>query len=109
MTAAMLDREYGVRSPWFGIGGYAAATLVAVTRQLNNRHWMSDVLVGAGIGVLSTEAAYLLADLIFRERGSAATPMYMRCAIGSRILRSARSVSALRRLPGVMPVLRSDA
>lgn len=69
MTAAMLDREYGVRSPWFGIGGYAAATLVAVTRQLNNRHWMSDVLVGAGIGVLSTEAAYLLADLFFRERG----------------------------------------
>lgn len=69
MTATMLRREYGCRSPWFGVGGYAAATTVAVMRQLNNRHWMSDVMVGAGIGILATELGYVFADMIFRERG----------------------------------------
>ncbi|HET6542449.1 MAG TPA: phosphatase PAP2 family protein, partial [Chryseolinea sp.] len=28
-------------------------------RILNNRHWVSDVLAGAGIGILSTNIAYL--------------------------------------------------
>ena len=28
-------------------------------RVLNNRHWLSDVLVGAGIGIFSTNMAYL--------------------------------------------------
>ncbi|MFR6416066.1 MAG: hypothetical protein ACLUNS_10440 [Alistipes shahii] len=31
------------------------ATVTGVTRQLNNRHWMSDMMVGAGIGILATE------------------------------------------------------
>ncbi|MDE6777901.1 MAG: phosphatase PAP2 family protein [Alistipes sp.] len=69
MTATMLRREYGCRSPWFGVGGYAAATTVAVMRQLNNRHWMSDVMVGAGIGILATELGYMFADMILRDRG----------------------------------------
>ena len=30
---------------------------------------MSDVMVGAGIGILATELGYYLADLIFKERG----------------------------------------
>ena len=35
----------------------------------NNRHWLSDVLAGAGFGILSTETGYFLADLIFRDKG----------------------------------------
>lgn len=35
----------------------------------NNKHWLSDVLTGAGIGILSTEVGYYLADLIFKEKG----------------------------------------
>ncbi len=69
LTATMLAKEYGPRSPWFAVGGYAAATVVALSRQLNNRHWMSDTVVGAGIGILAAEAGYLLADLIFGEKG----------------------------------------
>ena len=30
---------------------------------------MSDVMVGAGIGILATEFGYFLADLIFKEKG----------------------------------------
>lgn len=69
LTATMLAREYGPRSPWFAVGGYAAATVVALSRQLNDRHWMSDTVVGAGIGILAAEAGYLFADLIFKEKG----------------------------------------
>lgn len=45
MTATMLHKEYGHRSPWYSIGAYTVATVTGVTRQLNNRHWMSDVMV----------------------------------------------------------------
>ncbi len=69
MTATMLHKEYGHLSPWYSIGGYTVATLTGVTRQLNNRHWMSDIMVGAGIGILATELGYFLADLIFRDKG----------------------------------------
>ena len=69
MTATMLHKEYGHRSPWYSIGGYTLATLTGVTRQLNNRHWMSDIMVGAGIGILATELGYFLSDLIFKEKG----------------------------------------
>ena len=55
MIATMMYKEYGELSPWIGIGSYASASTVAVMRMLNNRHWMSDVLFGAGIGILSTE------------------------------------------------------
>ncbi len=69
MAATILHREYGHRSPWYSILGYAAATATGVTRQLNNRHWVSDIMVGAGIGILSAELGYFFADLIYKDRG----------------------------------------
>ena len=65
MAATMLHKEYGPRSPWYSIAGYSMATVTGVSRMLNNKHWFSDVLVGAGIGILSVELGYLFADLIF--------------------------------------------
>ena len=38
MTASMLHKEYGWRSPWFSIGGYTAAAVTGVSRICNNRH-----------------------------------------------------------------------
>lgn len=38
-------------------------------RIANNKHWLSDVMVGAGIGIMATEFGYWLADLIFKEKG----------------------------------------
>ena len=46
MAATMLHKEYGHLSPWVSVGGYTVATLTGVSRQLNNRHWVSDVMVG---------------------------------------------------------------
>ena len=69
MTATMLYKEYGARSPWYSIAGYSMATATGVSRMLNNKHWLSDVMVGAGIGILSVELGYLFADLIYKDRG----------------------------------------
>lgn len=57
-AATFLSKEYGYKSVWISIGAYTAASTVGVFRMLNNRHWISDVLVGAGIGILSTEIVY---------------------------------------------------
>lgn len=69
MTATMLHKEYGETvSPWIGMAGYAMATTVGISRLCNDRHWLSDVLAGAGIGILSVELGYWAADLIFRDK-----------------------------------------
>jgi membrane-associated phospholipid phosphatase len=58
VTATILDMEYRDTSPWIGVGGYAVATTTAVGRMVNNKHWISDVLIGAGIGIFSAKAVY---------------------------------------------------
>ena len=58
-AATFMAREYGHRSILYSIGAYTMATGVGAMRVMNNRHWVSDVLVGAGIGILSTNLAYL--------------------------------------------------
>ena len=69
MAATILHKEYGLtRSLWFSVGGYAMATGVGVFRVMNNRHWASDVMMGAGIGIISTELGYALSDLIFKDK-----------------------------------------
>lgn len=69
MTATMLNKEYGHLSPWVGIGAYTCATATGLMRMANNKHWLSDVMVGAGIGIISTEVGYWLADAMFRDKG----------------------------------------
>jgi len=70
MNATFLHKEYGqFQSPLYSIGAFTAATATAVGRELNNRHWISDVLAGAGIGILSTELGYVVADKIFKDHG----------------------------------------
>lgn len=69
MAATILHKEYGLtRSLWYSFGGYTVATGIGVFRVMNNRHWVSDVMMGAGIGILSTELGYALTDLIFKDK-----------------------------------------
>lgn len=58
-AATFMSKEYGHISPWYSIGAYSVATTVGAMRMMNNRHWLSDVFVGAGVGILSTNLAYL--------------------------------------------------
>ena len=68
--ATLLHKEYGLtRSPWYSVAGYGVATATGVMRVLNNRHWISDVMSGAGIGIMSTELGYALSDILFKGKG----------------------------------------
>lgn len=69
MAATMFSKEYGYRSPWYSVGAYGIATATGLMRIATNKHWLSDVMTGAGIGILSTELGYYLTDLIFRDKG----------------------------------------
>ncbi len=55
--AELLRQEYGNTLGW---AGYAVASAEAFLRVYNNKHWLGDVLAGAGIGILSARAAYWL-------------------------------------------------
>jgi len=58
VSAEFLHQEYKNGSVWISIGGYSVATFVGIARVYNNKHWVSDVVAGAGIGILSTKAMY---------------------------------------------------
>jgi membrane-associated phospholipid phosphatase len=54
-----LWQEYKDVSIWYGISGYVA-TGTGFFRMYNDRHWLTDVAAGAGIGILCTKTAYWL-------------------------------------------------
>ena len=57
--AELVRMEYG----WgWGAGAYAVAAAVGVMRMYNGAHWFSDVLAGAGIGILSAHIGRWLLD-----------------------------------------------
>ncbi len=60
MGAEFLAQEYSSKSPVYTIIGYTAAVTTGIFRMYNRDHWFSDVVAGAGFGVLSTKAAYLV-------------------------------------------------
>lgn len=62
--AEFLWQEYKDQSYWYGIAGYAVATGTGIFRIYNNRHWLTDVAAGAGIGILSTKIAYWMHPFI---------------------------------------------
>lgn len=68
MVATMMHKEYGWRSPWLSFGAYTAATATAIGRILNDRHWSSDLLGGAIIGIAATQLGYLITDRIFKDK-----------------------------------------
>ncbi len=57
--AHFMHKEYGELSAWYSVGAYSCATAVGIMRVAKNAHWISDVVAGAGIGILSTELVYL--------------------------------------------------
>ncbi|POY36988.1 phosphoesterase [Solitalea longa] len=71
-AAEFLRQEYKDQSIWYGIAGYGVATATGALRMYNNKHWFSDVVAGAGIGILSTEMAYWvyppIKKLLFKDK-----------------------------------------
>ena len=65
-SAQFLFREYKDENIWLAISGYPFAVFTGVYRTLNDKHWVGDVVAGAGFGILSTELAYWLFPVINR-------------------------------------------
>lgn len=60
-TGAELIRiEYGSA---YGIAAYAVASGIVFMRLYNNRHWVNDVIAGAGVGILSARIGYWMLPL----------------------------------------------
>lgn len=59
-SAQFMYREYRDTNFWLSISGYPFAVFTGVYRTINNKHWVGDVVAGAGFGILSTELAYWL-------------------------------------------------
>ena len=57
LAAELIRIDYG---GWYGVGAYTVACGVGALRLYNNRHWLNDVLAGAGVGILSARMAYWL-------------------------------------------------
>lgn len=57
--ATVLHEEFKNQSVWVSVAGYTAASAVGAMRIANDAHWLNDVLVGAGIGIVSTKLVYL--------------------------------------------------
>jgi membrane-associated phospholipid phosphatase len=60
LGAEFLAQEYSEKSPVYTVIGYTIAATTGVFRLYNRDHWFSDVVAGAGFGILSTKAAYLI-------------------------------------------------
>lgn len=55
MGAELVRMEYGTG---YAIGAYAVACGVGFMRLWNDRHWVTDVIAGAGVGILSARVGY---------------------------------------------------
>lgn len=93
--ATIVAEEYNDESIWYGIGAYSAATATGVLRVMNNRHWFSDVVVGAGVGILSGKAAYVIYPWLKEKLGKkqsnnlskiAFTPIYDGRTVGGNLV-----------------------
>ncbi len=92
VAAEFLHQEYRNQSVWISVSGYGMATLIGVSRIYNNKHWVSDVVAGAGIGILSTKIVYWtyphLQKIFFKkERNFTAfiSPIYQERKLGLNI------------------------
>lgn len=59
-SAEFMRMEYRHVSAWYGVAGYVMALTTGYLRMYNNKHYFSDVVAGAGVGIASTHLAYWL-------------------------------------------------
>lgn len=72
--ATMLSIEYGDTYKWVPYVSYGVATGIGVMRMANNKHYISDVLFGAGLGILSMKVAYWTHQYHWNKSKSATDP-----------------------------------
>ncbi|MFA8436032.1 MAG: phosphatase PAP2 family protein [Marinifilaceae bacterium] len=74
-AARFLDKEFGRDRPWVRWLGYSMAVTTGACRVLKNKHWVSDVLIGAGVGILSVDLTYFVFDKISQKKKLMISPV----------------------------------
>jgi len=67
-AAELMRIEFKENNPWLGYAGYLMAGATGYLRMYKNKHWISDVITGAGIGIGSTKLALMFFDKIEDHR-----------------------------------------
>jgi membrane-associated phospholipid phosphatase len=83
--AQWLREEYKQSHPILSLSGYLIAGTTAFTRVRYNKHWVADVIMGAGIGILSTKMVYRFFPNGFSKRDtpqSVLFPIYDSQSVG---------------------------
>lgn len=93
-SAQFMYREYKDTNIWLSLSGYPLAVFTGVYRTVNDKHWVSDVVTGAGLGILSTELAYWLYPKISKSMGAkhkesqaVVVPFYQDKAYGAQFIK----------------------
>ena len=63
-SATLFADYFAADNPWLKAAAYLTATSVGVLRVMNNRHWVPDVIAGAGVGILSAK----LSAFVFEKK-----------------------------------------
>ncbi|MBK9639673.1 MAG: phosphatase PAP2 family protein [Bacteroidetes bacterium] len=63
-SATLFADYFAEDNPWLKAAAYLTATSVGVLRVMNNRHWVPDVIAGAGIGIISAK----LSAFVFEKK-----------------------------------------
>jgi hypothetical protein len=92
VAAEFMHQEFKNTSPWYGYIGYSMATATGALRMMNNQHWLSDVIAGAGVGILTTKFTYLAYPWIKRkiigngDLNFMATPVIQKGTLGLTVI-----------------------
>lgn len=57
-AATFLSEEFKDKIPWMPYAAYSMAGTVGMLRMANNKHYISDVLLGAAIGIIAMKVSY---------------------------------------------------
>ncbi|MFT5970754.1 MAG: membrane-associated phospholipid phosphatase [Flavobacteriales bacterium] len=58
VSATVFWHEFKDTNPILASSAYVFATATGIMRMVNNKHWFTDVVVGAGVGILVTDLLY---------------------------------------------------
>ena len=72
--ATMLSIEYGENHRWVPYVSYGFATGIGIMRMANDKHYISDVLFGAGLGIISMKIAYWTHQYRWNQTKSSVDP-----------------------------------
>ena len=68
--AEILHQELKATKPWLSYSGYLVATGVGLMRIYDKDHVLSEVLAGAGLGIISTKLTYWVFDKVENKRNT---------------------------------------